>query len=178
MGRTNRDELVTDNVEPYLKNLEAWCWRYQENTRNYPGLHFTASPDACDALVACLRQLRREGSGARRTMPLRLLRAEDEAKVSGGQQYECYSRLRISLHDESAHLRQMSFRVEGDTVYFDFTASGLPEFEQGLADIRNGTGDYSIQPRGDRREGHHVGGLDQPSERLWFWPCFGHLSTG
>ena len=108
-------------------------------------------------------------------MPIRSLRAKDEAKISGGQQYECFSRLRITLHDESDHLRQMSFRVEGDTVHFDFIERCLSEFEHALADVRSGTGDYSIQPVEDRKKGLRMGELDQQSECLWFWPCFGHL---
>jgi hypothetical protein len=162
-------------VEKYLQNIEAWCWRYKENTRNYPGLHFTAKPAACDALVTCLRQLCREGEGARRTMPLQHLKTEDEAKVSGGQAYECFTRLRITLHRESDVLRQMSFRVEDGMVHLDFTERFLSEFERGLSDVKSGTGDYSIKPQKDHREGQRIGELDRASESLWFWPCFGHL---
>jgi hypothetical protein len=164
-------------VEKYLENIEAWCWRYNENTRNYPGLHFTAKPAACDALVGCLRQLRREGDGARRTLPLRHLKPEDEAKVSGGQEYKCFSRLRITLHGESDVLRQMSFRAEGSMVHLDFTERCLSEFDRGLSDVKAGTGDYSIEPQEDHRGGQRLGELDKASECLWFWPCFGHLQV-
>ena len=159
-------------MEKYLQNIEVWCWHYNENTRNYPGLHFTAKPAACDALVTCLRQLRREGDGARRTVPLQHLKPEDEAKVSGGQEYECFSRLRITLHSESDTLRQMSFRAEGGMVHLDFTERWLSEFERGLSDVKSGTGDYSIEPQGQM-----LGELDKASECLWFWPCFGHLQA-
>lgn len=164
-------------MEKYLQNIQAWCWRYKENARNYPGLHFTAKPAACDALVTCLRQLCREGDGARRTMPLQLLKTEDEAKISGGQAYECFARLRIMLHRESDVLRRMSFRVEGGTVHLDFTERYLSEFERGLSDVKTGTGDYSIEPQEDRQEGQLLGELDRASECLWFWPCFGHLGV-
>lgn len=162
-------------MEKYLKNIEAWCWRYKGNSSNYRGLHFTARPEACDALIKCIGQLRKDGCGARRTAPLRMLRAEDEAKVTGGKKYRCFSRLRISLHDESDYLRQMSFRAEGDIVYFDFTESDLWEFEHGLYDVLNGTGDYCIGPEVDRKSARPIGELDRQSEDLWFWPCFGHL---
>ena len=164
-------------MEKYLQNIEAWCWRYKENTRHYPGLHFTAKPAACDALVSCLRQLRREGNGARRSMPLRPLSPEDEARVSGGQEYESFARLRITLHSESDVLRQMSFRADGGLVHLDFTEHCLPDFERGLSDVKSGTGDYSIKPRENRREGRSLGELDSVSECLWFWPCFGHLGV-
>ena len=162
-------------MEKYLQNIEAWCWRYKENRRNYPGLHFTAKPVACDSLVACVHQLRREGNGAHRTIPLRHLKPEDEAKVSGGQEYDCFSRLRITLHGESDALLQMSFRIEDGSVHLDFTERFLSEFERGLSDVKSGAGDYSIKPREDRRAGQRLGELDRASECLWFWPCFGHL---
>jgi hypothetical protein len=166
--------LLISAMEKYLQKLEAWCWRYKENARNYPGLHFTARPSACDALTACVRQLRREGNGGRRTMPLRPLLPEDEAKVTGGQAFEYFSRLRISLHDETNRLRQMSFRVENGVVYLDFTERSMAEFEQGLRDVKAGQGDYSIEPQQRHGEGLWLGELDRVSECLWFWPCFGH----
>ena len=162
-------------MERYLKDIEAWCWRYLENERNYPGLHFTAKPKACDAILDCIGQLRRSAIGSRRTMPLRPLEAEDEARISGGQRYLCFRRLRISLHNESDELRQFAFRVLDDIVQVDLTERYLAEFEQGIRDVQSGVGDYSISP--NRREGRLLGSLDHESECLWFWPCFGHLSV-
>lgn len=162
-------------MERYLKDIEAWCWRYLENERNYSGLHFTAKPPACDAIGECIGQLRRSGVGSHRTMPLRELDPTEEAKISGGQRYHCFRRLRMTLHDESDSLRQFAFRVLDDMVYFDFTVRYLADFEQGIRDIRSGTGDYSISPH--RREGRLLGALDYQSENLWFWPCFGHLTV-
>jgi hypothetical protein len=163
-------------MERYLQNRKAWCWRYLENERNYPGLHFTAKPDACDAILQCVAQLRGDGPGSHRTMPLQTLNPSDEAKISGGQHYVCFGRLRISLHAESESLRQFAFRVLDGTVYFDLTERYSSEFEQGIRDVRAGTGDYSICPRDFARQGRLLGELDRESEDLWFWPCFGHLS--
>lgn len=162
-------------MERYLTNLDVWCWRYGENQRNYPGLHFTAKPDACDAMKACVQQLRGEGAGAYRTIPLQMLRASNEAKITGGQKFECYRRLRLTTHEPSDKLRQMSFRVDADMACFDFVESHFAEFERGLTDVHNGTGDYSIGPQTDRKKGLIVGELDRLSEPLWFWPCFGHM---
>jgi hypothetical protein len=164
-------------MERYLKNLEAWCWRYLENDRNYPGLHFTAKPNACDAIIHCLAQLRSEGFGAHRTMPLKTLNPTDEAKISGGQRHVCFQRLRISLHADSEQLRQFAFRVLDGTVHFDLTERYASKFEQGIQDVRSGTGDYSICPQNSPREGRLLGERDRESEALWFWPCFGHLSV-
>ncbi len=164
-------------MEKYLQDIEVWCWRYKENTKNFPGLHFTAKADACDAISKCLKNLRGEGRPAHRTISLKPLDPNDERKVTGGQAYVSFDRLRISMQDESGHLRQMSFRVENATVHFDLTKRWLSEFEQGLADVKQGVGDYAIGPEENKHEGKHLGELDRKSERLWFWPCFGHLSV-
>lgn len=162
-------------MEPYLEHIQAWCWRYQVNTRSYPGLHFTAKPEACDAIRTCLTQLCRSSRGSYRTVPLQPLRKQDEAKITGGQKYESFSRLRITIHGESDQLRQMSFRVEQNIVHFDFVEQFLDDFERGLIDVQNGRGDYYIAPTIDKKIGLFTGELDQLSECLWFWPCFGHL---
>ena len=162
-------------MERYLSDLDVWCWRYRENQRNYPGLHFTAKPEAISALQRCLQQLRQEAAGAYRTIPLKPLLAADEAKITGGQKYESFQRLRLSLHEPSDTLRQMSFRVDADLVRFDFVEAHVKQFERGLLDVHNGTGDYSIGPTSDRQRGLAVGEWDCESECLWFWPCFGHL---
>jgi hypothetical protein len=164
-------------VEHFLRDVDAWCWRYRENVRNYPGLHFTAKPKTCDALLACLELLTREGDGSYRTVLLKHLRPEDERKVTGGQKYECFPRMRISLFAASERLRQMSFRVEDGLALFDFTATHLADFERGLRDVQGGTGDYSIFPAMDQKQGKLLGDLDKRSVCLWFWPCFGHLSV-
>ena len=104
-------------MESYLKNIEVWCWAYTENVRNYLGLHLTARADACDALVECLSQLRQEGNGARRTIPLLDLAPEHAAKIAGNQKYVSFSKIRISLHESSDSLRQMSFRREGNQLF-------------------------------------------------------------
>ena len=49
---TGRERISTNGgsrMEKSLLNIEAWCWRYLDNTSDYPGLHFTAKPAACDA---------------------------------------------------------------------------------------------------------------------------------
>jgi hypothetical protein len=79
-----------------------------------------------------------------------------------------------TLQDDSDQLRQMSFRVEVGVAHFDLTERFVSEFEKGILDVRAGMGDYSIGPREDRQAGLRVGELDAKSERLWFWPCFGH----
>lgn len=161
-------------MEKYLQDLEAWCWKYKKGMdRNYEGLHFTAKPASCQALIQCLDQLCLEKYHAHRTIQLKALMPADEAKITGGRKYSSLSKLRIALHVESDRIRQMSFRIEGDTAMFDLTQQGLPILKKGLTMVASGSGDYSIGP--EKELG--LGELDRASDDLWFWPCFGHLGV-
>ncbi len=103
-------------MEQRLTNLNVWIWRYLENERNYPGLHFTADRAACETLRDVLRTLTAEGSGSHRTLLLKALNPEDEAKISGGRSFSCFSRLRVELSERSAELQFMSATQDGDVA--------------------------------------------------------------
>jgi len=162
-------------METYLKNINVWCWKYLENTRNYPGLHLTAKADACDALLKCLWILEQEGHGAKRTIPLKSLDPKDEAKISGGQRFHCFSILKIFFYRETADLRQMCISEIDDIVLIESTEVRIQQLRQGIQDVRKGCGDYSIAPKKKRKENLLLGDKDKKSLELWFWPCFGHL---
>jgi len=162
-------------AERYLQNLDAWCWRYRGNPRAYEGAHFTAKQEACEALLRCLEALESEGSGSRRTIPLRALRPEDEAKITGGLPFRCFDTLRVQLLERSDDLQQMSVGWKEKRLLVHLTDLGLPEFRDGVTDVRSGTGDYAIGPEHDARGGLFLGSLDKQSAILWFWPCFGHI---
>ena len=162
-------------MEPNLKNIDVWCWKYQENVRNYPGLHFTAKSKACNTLLELIDKIIKEGDGRARTLPLKLLNKSDEAKVTGGQKFISFQKLKISWHAPSDKLYKAAFFIENNNVHFYLTENFVYEFKNGLLDVKNGEGDYSIHPR---FKGYgkvkSMGELDKQSEELWFWPCFGH----
>ena len=162
-------------MEASVKNIDIWCWKYLENTRNYPGLHLTAKDEACDILLELIDKIAKEGDGRTRTIPLKPLSKEDEAKVSGGQKFESFQKLKISWHVPLENLHNAAFIIEHNNVHFHLTENFVGEIKKGLLDIKKGTGDYSIHPQfKGRKKDKTVGELDKQSEDLWFWPCFGH----
>ena len=161
-------------MERYLKDLNVWVWRYLENERNYPGLHFTADAAACDTLRTLLQTLRVEGGGTRRTLNLRKLAAADERKISYGQRYQDFSKLHLKLSRPSEELKYMSASFEGVVAQLDFTPAYLDLFEEGIADVARGEGDYAIGPPHRKRDRKAMPERDRESLALWFWPCFGH----
>ena len=71
-------------VEPTLSRLDVWVWAYfSPDTRNYPGLHFTAKPASCDALLGYLQSILDTPQVVSRTVPLREPRQSDIALISG-----------------------------------------------------------------------------------------------
>ena len=162
-------------MEPYLKNLDVWCWKYRENVKNYPGLHLTATADACDALLRCLQTLRQEGHGAERSVPLRPLAKADEAKITGGQPYVSFSTLRLIYRDATPELRRLHVCEAAEVALIEFTEEALHRLRRGIEDVKEGHGDYSIGPPNVRKELRALGEKDRASASLWFWPCFGHL---
>jgi hypothetical protein len=114
---------------------------------------------------------------AKRSVPLRDLSPADEVKISGGQRFKSFKRLRLAVWPVSDQLRQMSFRAEGELVHIDLTEPSAELFKKGLADVSEGVGDYDIGPKQGKNRGLLLGELDRASECLWFWPCFGHLGV-
>jgi hypothetical protein len=161
-------------MENHLKELDIWCWEYLENTRNYPGLHLTAKPDACDALLRCLQVIEQEGDGAKRTISLKPLSPKDEEKITGGQKFRSFSALKIVLHQPTNELQQMCFTESAGVVILEIASTHLYRLRDGIQDIRNGSGDYSIGPDDRKKSGEIMGEKDKESLELWFWPCFGH----
>ncbi len=162
-------------MEPFLRDLQVWCWRYLDSPRNYPGVHFTARPEACDALLRCLDVMEAHGAGSRRTIPLRDLRPGDEAKISGGMRFEVFSKLRLCLSQKSSRLQQMYIHADDGILLVEIVKEHVPRLRKGFEDVREGVGDYAIAPQRNKSYGLALGNQDKESLQLWFWPCFGHL---
>lgn len=162
------------NMEKQLCDVPAWLWRYLENERNYPGLHFTARPEGCAAVRGAVQRIVQDGGG-RRTIGLRELAPSDEAKISGGHGYVWFAKLRLEVKAPTEQLRFMHLSFEHDTAFLAITEGYLPRLLEGIADIERGTGDWALGPPADRNAKSRLGQHDRESLELWFWPCFGHL---
>lgn len=162
-------------MEAFLTGLDAWVWRYSGNTRNYPGLHFTAREPACEALIQCLDLLMAQGVGSRRAIPLRRLDPINEAKISGGQKFVDFHELVLQFSATTNELQQLSIGQVERRAVIEATPASVHRLRQGFEDVRIGQGDYAIAP--DPRLGP-LGTKDRASVELWFWPCFGHSRPG
>lgn len=152
----------------YPKDLEAWFWFYRSNVRNYPGVHFTARSGACDVLIDCLRNWESQPL-PRRTFQLPELVPADEAKISGGQSFTCFRKLRLVWSDEPREIVLIQHREE-TTLELVFSARNVPALCEVIADVKAGIGDTSIRVHSRR------GGDDRlEKSSLTYRPCFGHL---
>lgn len=158
-------------MERFLQNAKIWCWLYKENARNYPGVNLTATTDGCDALLKAIELLEQEGPPSRRTILLKRLAPKDEAKVSGGQRYRNFSKLRLCLLERTADLQQMCISYDRDSATVEIVPQELYQLKEAIAAVRGGHGDSGIAP--ETTEGA-FGPKDKASDILVFWPCFGH----
>lgn len=163
-------------MEKDLRNINVWCWKYLENSRTYPGLHLTAKPESCDKILNLLDTIIHEGPDRSRSLLLKPLAKSDEAKITGGQKFLTFEKLKISWHSSSDKIFRSAFLIENNIPHFYLTDKFLADFKKGILDIKEGRGDYALHPNfQNNKEVKLLGELDKLSEDLWIWPCFGHL---
>lgn len=150
------------------RELDAWVWFYRENTKNYPGTHFTAKPEASDEIIR-LMAMWEQGYNPKLIIELPELAPEDERKVSGGLTYRCFRTLKLVRHEEPVPFTVLHHREER-VVEFHFDQAGQSQFEEVLAEVRAGRGDHSI-----RCQYRRSADTTLTASSLWYWPCFGHL---
>ena len=130
-------------------------WRYREHARNYPGFHLSADPASCVQLIALLDTL----AAARRpeigtvvldpvTAAVLAVPNNRGATISAYQSWEL-------LVDPRFPPERLHFTVINARVRTELSAPQVESMMAGLADIREGRGDYSIG--------------DEDDHQLWFW---------
>ncbi len=163
-------------MEKDLTNINVWCWKYLENIRNYSGLNLTATKESCDKILKLLDTIIQEGPDRSRSISLKPLAKSDEAKITGGQKFISFTKLKISWHTPSNTIHRSAFVIENNTPHFYLTENSINDFRLALLDIKKGQGDYSLHPSfQNNKEMKLLGELDKLSEPLSIWPCFGHL---
>jgi hypothetical protein len=126
-------------------------WRYQANTRNYPGYHLTADAAGCTLLQERVATLAR---GIGRSAVLRLSPPTQRMlDIPNNHRGEAPCTYFAELHIEVA-AAQLSISPDGRTCRLAATRADLRDLARGVDGIAQGRGDYCI------------GSGDQS---LWFW---------
>ncbi len=127
-------------------------WRYLENTRNYPGWHFSADDAGCASMLALLDVLFLDPAGTTRTLQL-TAPSEEVLSVPNnrGASVEGPVSLRVS---HAVDPEALSWSQEGDRLVLEIGQQRAPMLRKGIADVAAGYGDYSIAT------------IPLP---LWFW---------
>jgi hypothetical protein len=132
--------------------MKICIWRYEDNTRNYPGYHLSADAEGCRAL--------RERLGQIRDCETFTLTAPDTAVLSvpnnQGGRARCFAGRKLQVHTASS-LAPNTFRWEEQDTTFILTYSReqISRLLAGVADIEKVEGDCSMRGDGD--------------QALWFW---------
>jgi hypothetical protein len=144
------------------KQCHAWkqeglvsLWRYEPRNRNFDGWHITADKTGCASLIDLLDALSMDGPGATRSVgistPTKAMIAVPNCPV---RTFVAPSALRITIAKDPTEWR---FPVASEYAQLSMGMGWLPLMRQGIKDIVDGDGDYSIGSSGKD---------DLP---LWFW---------
>lgn len=155
-------------MERVAKQAEVWFWFYKENAKNYPGIHFTARESGCEVL---LKRLQDWDAGIEPKMTLELpeLDPKDEAKISGGQEFRCFRKVKIARADQLDPILVEQFREER-LLSITLNTVGQETLTRIINEVMSGHGDQGTSTMSKRATDITF----SPSSLMW-WPCFGHM---
>jgi hypothetical protein len=149
------------NISKWKHRGKSYLWRYKENTKNYPGWHFSADEISCSAFIDLFNLMdvaTYSGNCKISITPPNDALLSIPNNLNGNARYETAKQLVIKYDP----LKQVLWNIthNDSTVFIDIGKKYLLEFRKGIEDIKQGQGDYSIGPIADEN-------------RLWFWwmPC-------
>jgi hypothetical protein len=132
--------------------MKICVWRYLDNEENFPGYHLSADVEGCLYI-----QERIEDPWDRSSIPL--VPPDSEVLLvpnnqGGTARTKTFLKLRIEItkRDEAD---RFTIDEVASTLTLKLPRSQTPLVLQGIRDIENGEGDYSIKGEGDAS--------------LWFW---------
>jgi hypothetical protein len=136
-----------------LSEGQLYLWRYEGNPHNYAGWHLTANQAGCESRVLFLDRLKEKGQG-QETLSLSPLTSE-VLSVPGCRRKAKQVLFMTIVFDRIGYTKDhWSLASEGEEVRLELGMGCLEQLRTGIADIKQGIGDYLIGNRG---------------EELWFW---------
>lgn len=137
-------------------------WHYKDNPKNYPGLHFTASDKACDCLIAIFNEVLSKNSSFHLEMPLYTKDKRVHEVTGCSLKFKLYKTLNLIYKLKEPNL--ITFAVSDESITIKIGKEKLNEFNNGLIDIKNCEGDYTI------------GNYEKtPFNQMWFWWDVGEM---
>ena len=117
-------------------------WRYLDNTRSFPGWHFSADDAGCASMLALLDALFLDPEGTTRTLQLTAPSAEVLSVPNNRRApVEGPASLRLSHSVDPEVLR---WTENGGRLVLEIGQARAPLLRKGVADVAAGDGDYCI----------------------------------
>lgn len=140
------------NTNKWKQSGRLFLWRYEENPKNYRGLHLTADADGCRSLIELLNFMVKSEEESKRTIKL-YPTTEYELKVTGcnNRAMPCSKLILTNRKDNDDY---WNISDHNGIATIEGGNNSLSKMVGGLQDIQQGQGDYFIGS-----EGHE----------LWFW---------
>lgn len=133
-------------------------WRYQDNTKNYPGWHCTADRLGCNSILELLRLMKTAECPVRRTVRVSPPSA-DVLGVPNNRRARWKAAASLDLGFDRRANPDLWQLGGDDRVILRLGLDRLAAFAAGVGGILEGKGDFSI--------GEEAGG---PVLWLWWWP--------
>ncbi|MGR4894438.1 hypothetical protein ACIPR8_04025 [Stenotrophomonas sp. LARHCG68] len=146
-----------------MQRTHAWkqagtlvLWYYAGNDRNYPGWHLTADAEGGHSMIALLDALTHDSAPATRTLQITPPTAAHLGVPNNraGVAWRTPGKLRLTFSNDP---HTWGLAMEQDLAVLAFGTEGTAAIRDGLLDVLQGRGDYSITI---------PGGTGTP---LWFW---------
>ena len=145
------------NVERWKQEGHFYLWKYEENTRNYPGWHMHADKEGCCGLTELIDRMLESQWGSQKILDV----TPPTARVLSVPNNR--GREARWIVAQFLVLKYPKGKVEDEHFIFEKQANGvvlsvsqqmLEQLREGIIGIPHDKGDYAI---GDRHN------------RLWFW---------
>jgi hypothetical protein len=126
---------------------KTYLWRYKDNARNYPGWHFTADDESCDAFHELFEIMNAARYSGVCTISITAPTPEVLSVPNnrdGKARYESAKQLMVKYDPSQPHLWDITFKTSSVTL--SIGKNHVQALRQGIKDIKTGNGDYAIGP--------------------------------
>jgi len=140
------------NINDWKQKGSVYFWKYISNPKNYAGWHLTCNKEGCDSVLELIGCFIEGGEDSRRTLNISAP-GNDQLKVPNCSD-KSRSPIKLVISYRSLDSEVWDFSEENGKLVLSVGVKHLSKFKNGLVDISQGKGDYSIGNKG---------------QELWFW---------
>ena len=156
--------MHNSRVNTWKQSGKIYLWKYEENTKNYPGWHLHANNEGCASLQELIELMVKAKFSSERTISI----IPPTAKIlmvpnnkGGKAKWLSVDRIKVKFVKGESDSEEWSLQHKHPQLFLTIGENKLKALEKGIKDIAKGKGDYSI--------GYKEETTDSEPSCLWFW---------